>query len=67
LGSQYKPFDTRNNKRDGKVHLKPVQTLLPACRSAGRIMRRLRCGEGDLTPDSRLYEDEGAGTRDEIR
>jgi dihydroorotase len=27
LGSQYKPFDTRNNKRDGKVHLKPVQAV----------------------------------------
>jgi predicted amidohydrolase len=34
--------DTRNNKREGKVHSSRCRRLPPACRSAGRIMRRSR-------------------------
>jgi hypothetical protein len=59
--------DTRNNKRDGKVHLEPVQAVAAGVPFGRPYNAPFARGEGDLTPDSRLYEDEGAGTRDEIR
>ena len=55
--------DTRNNKREGKVHLKPVQTV-----AAGVPFGRPRspCGEGDLAaPQPRLRRH--AGRRDKFR
>ena len=37
--------DTRNNKRDGKAYLKPVQTVVAGVRSAGPTRRRSRCAD----------------------
>ena len=40
------PFvDTRNNKRDGRTHLKPVQTVTAGVPFGPPFMRRSRCAE----------------------
>jgi predicted amidohydrolase len=39
--------DTRNNQRDGKAYLKPIQTVINGVPFGRRINRRSRCGGAD--------------------